>query len=165
MKGIGPCACLACAVVWSLAASAAGATYRVGSIPDLASRVSSAVAGDVIIVGNGVYTNAAPINISSAGRKGKPIVIRAESIGGVEIKGSNGFSFVDHAAYVTVEGFKFTHSASININSGTSHCRLSRNFIELSIPPNTKEPYVTISGDDIEIDHNELRNKSTLGNM
>src|SRR5262245_23961627 len=142
MKGFGLRASLAGLLAWWNISSAAAATYRVASIPEFVSRISNAVAGDTIIVRNGVYSNTAPINIFSAGKKAKPIVIRPESICGAEIKGTHGFNFVEPAAYVTVEGFKFTHSGGININSGTSHCRLSRNTIELAIPPNAKVPYV-----------------------
>lgn len=145
--------------------SALAATYYVGSITNLATRINSAVAGDEIVVSNGVYTTSASIGISRAGTAANRILIRAETIGGVEINGTHGFSFNSGAAYVTVQGFKFTHAASINMGGSAHHCRLTRNIIELAIPTGSDVSYLNISGDDMEIDRNELRNKSTLGNM
>jgi hypothetical protein len=140
-------------------------TYVVSSIAELNTRISGAVAGDTIIVTNGVYTSGSTITINRQGTAAKPITIMAQTIGGVEIAGNRGFSFSSPAAYVTIQGFKFTQTNSISIPSGTSHCRLTRNIIQLSIPATNDISYINISGDDVQIDHNELRNKSTLGEM
>ena len=145
--------------------SASAATYYVNSISALTTRINAAVAGDEIVVSNGVYTTTASLGISRAGTAGNRILIRAETVGGVEIAGTHGFSFNSGAAYVTVQGFKFTHANSINLTTSAHHCRLTRNIIELNIAAGTDVSYVNISGDDMEVDRNELRNKSTLGNM
>jgi poly(beta-D-mannuronate) lyase len=147
------------------ASSLNAATYQVGSIESLAARINIAVAGDTVVVSNGVYATSAPIEIRRAGTAAMPIIIRAQTVGGVEITGTDGFNLNEGARYVTIEGFKFTHAASIEISHGASHCRLTRNLIELSIPAGEDVSYVNIRGDDIQIDYNELRNKSTLGNM
>jgi autotransporter-associated beta strand protein len=149
-----------------LAAGVASAgTYYVGSISDLNSRISSAVAGDTIIVSNGVYTTTSSIAVTKVGTAANPITIEAQTIGGVEINGTHGFILNSPAAYIIVQGFKFTHTNSLGIASGTSHCRFTRNIIELSIYPTNDTSYINISGDDVQIDRNELRNKSTLGEM
>jgi hypothetical protein len=147
------------------AAPASAATYTVNSLDALRTQIGSAVPGDTIIVANGVYTSTASIPINKVATAAAPILIKAETIGGVEINGTAGFTFASPAAYVTVEGFKLTHSAAINLPNGTSHCRLTRNIIELAIAPGTDVSYVNIAGYDHQIDYNELRNKSTLGNM
>lgn len=154
---------LACLIVGTFPLAAA--THQVNSIASLTTRLNSAVAGDEIVVANGVYTTSASLGISRAGTAANRIIIRAETIGGVEINGPHGFSFNSGAAYITVQGFKFRHAAAINLTTGAHHCRLTRNLIELSIAPGADVSYVNISGDDMEIDRNELRNKSTLGNM
>lgn len=141
------------------------ATYRVSSLAELNTRIAGAVAGDTILLSNGVYTSASAINITQAGTAANPITIRADSIGGVEITGTKCFTLSSPAAYITIEGFKFTHAGNISIASGTSHCRFTRNVIELAIPAGSDVSYLNISGDDVQIDHNELRNKSTLGEM
>ena len=142
-----------------------GATYRVGTLTDLTARINSAVAGDTIILSNGVYSSSSAINITKVAAAGSPITIQAETIGGVEITGSKGFTLSSPAAYITIQGFKFTHSGNISIASGTSHCRFTRNTIELAITGTNAVSYINISGDDVQIDYNELRNKSTLGEM
>lgn len=140
-------------------------TYYVNSIATLTTRINAVVAGDEIVVSNGVYTTSTSLGISRAGTAANRIVIRAETVGGVEIAGTHGFSFNSGAAYVTVQGFKFTHAASISMGSSAHHCRLTRNIIQLTIPATNDVSYVNISGDDMEVDRNELCNKSTLGNM
>src|SRR5262245_30728518 len=154
---------LACVLGLTLPAS--GTTYYVGSIASLTSRINSAVPGDEIILSNGVYTTSSSISVNKVGTAANPILIRAETVGGVEITGSNGFNLSSPAAYIIIQGFKFTHASSLSISTGTSHCRFTRNTIELTIPATNDVSYINISGDDVEIDRNELRNKSTLGNM
>ena len=154
---------LGCLVAHALPLS--GATYHVGSLADLTARINSAVAGDRIILSNGVYTSSSAINVTKVGTAANPIIIQAETIGGVEITGTKGFTLNSPAAYITIQGFKFTHSGNISISSGTSHCRFTRNIIQLAIPATNDVSYININGDDAEIDRNELRNKSTLGEM
>jgi hypothetical protein len=148
-----------------LSATVSAATYHVGSLADLNTRISNAVAGDVIIVSNGVYSSSSALNVTRIGTAANPILIRAETIGGVEITGAKGFTLGSPAAYITIEGFKFTHAGNISIASGTSHCRFTRNIVELAIPAGADVSYFNINGDDVQIDYNELRNKSTLGEM
>ncbi len=140
-------------------------TYVVSSISELNTRISGAVAGDTIIVTNGVYTNNSAINITKAATAANPITIMAQTIGGVEIRGAKGFTLSSPAAYITIQGFNFTHSGNISIASGTSFCRFTRNIVELQIASTNTTSYININGDDVQIDHNELRNKSTLGEM
>jgi hypothetical protein len=141
------------------------ATYYVGSISELTTRINLAVAGDEIVVSNGVYTTSASIGISRVGTASNPIIIRAATVGGVEIKGTHGFNLNSGASYIVIQGFKLTHAAAMGMSSGASHCRVTRNIIELNIPTGTDVSYINVNGNDQEIDHNELRNKSTLGEM
>src|SRR6266571_8423356 len=105
------------ALVMTLTLSAPGATYYVNSISALTTRINVAVAGDEIVLSNGVYTTSASLGISRAGTAANRILIRAEMVGGVEITGTHGFSFNSGASYVTVQGFKFTHAAAISMGS------------------------------------------------
>ncbi len=149
----------------ALAAFASAATINVNSISTLQSAINGANAGDLIIMANGTYTTSAAITVNRAGAAGNTIVITTQSIGGVTIQGTGGFSFTSPAAYVEVEGFRFLHANAINIPSGTHHIRLTRNFIDLNIAAGADVSYINISGDDVEIDRNELANKNTLGEM
>ena len=44
-----------------------GATYYVGSLANLTTRINSAVPGDIIILSNGVYTTSSAISVTRAG--------------------------------------------------------------------------------------------------
>jgi Chondroitinase B len=145
-----------------MTATADAATYTVTSISALQSRINSAVAGDIIILQNGVYTTSAAITIARAGTASARITIAAQSPGGVEIRGTNGFSVNSPAAYITIDGFLLTHTSGRNaIASGATHIRFTRNTFQCS----GDGAYLTIAGHDAEVDRNEFRNKSTVGNM
>src|SRR2546423_8908369 len=91
-------------VLGSLAAVTASATnFTVISIAALQTAIDGAVAGDVITVQNGSYTTTGAITINRVGAANNPILITAESIGGVTIAGSAGFRFASPAAYVTIQ--------------------------------------------------------------
>src|SRR5262245_41077827 len=109
-----------------LAATASAATYEVNSIQDLQARINSAVAGDIIIVHNGVYTTSAAITVNRQGTAADPIRIVAQTVGGVEITGTQGFNITSPAAYIMIEGFLFTHTSGRNqIRSGATHIRFT----------------------------------------
>lgn len=144
------------------AASALAGEAPVDSIQALVARLNQAAPGDTIVVKNGVYTSTAAINIRRAGAPDRPITIEAESVGGVEITGTHGFNVGQPAAHVVIRGFKFTHAAGRNaIGAGTRHVRFTRNTFECT----GEGPYLTVTGDDAEVDYNEFRNKKTVGNM
>ncbi len=149
-------AAMACAV------TATAATYEVNSIATLQSTIDNAVAGDVIIMHNGVYTTDAYITVNRQGTEAEPIRILAQTVGGVEITGTHGFNVTSPAAYVEINGFLFTHASGRNqIRSGATHIRFVHNFFQCT----GEGAYLTVAGDYAEIALNEFRNKSTLGNM
>ncbi len=144
------------------AVTVSAATYTVASIADLQARIDVAVPGDTIVVHNGTYTTSAAITVNRVGTATAPIRIVAQTIGGVEITGTNGFTVNSPAAYVQIEGFLLTHVSGRNsIRSRATHIRFAHNFFECT----GEGAYLTIAGDYAEIDRNEFRNKSTLGNM
>jgi hypothetical protein len=131
-------------------------------VADLQARINSALAGDVIIMHNGEYTTSASITVNRQGNATAPIRIVAQTVGGVEITGTHGFNVTSPAAYVEIQGFLFTHISGRNqIRSGATHIRFTRNFFECT----GDGAYLTIAGHDAQVDRNEFRNKSTLGNM
>jgi poly(beta-D-mannuronate) lyase len=140
------------------------APIEVSSVEMLKTAIDRAAPGDRIVVADGVYTNTEPISISQQGTAALPIVISAQSIGGVEIRGTAGFTFTRSAAYVVVQGFRFTHAAgTMELPAGTHHCRITRNVFQLSV--SERGAYLTVSGDDHQIDHNTFRDKNTEGQM
>jgi poly(beta-D-mannuronate) lyase len=137
---------------------------RVSSMAELRSAIAVASPGDKIIVKDGSYVNEDSINIANSGTKLLPIEISAETVGGVELKGAAGFTFSSPAAYVVLRGFKLTHKAgTVDLTAGTDHCRVTRNVFELKGAG--RASYMTVSGDDHEIDHNTFQNKKTEGQM
>lgn len=147
----------------TLAAAHANAeSQTVNSIAALQSAINSAKPGDTITVKNGTYKTTDAITITRAGKDKQPIIIAAETVGGVEIAGAQGFAFKPGAAHIVISGFKFTHaSGKTNIAVGAHHIRITRNTFQCV----GTGPYLGVSGDDCEIDHNEFRDKKTLGNM
>ena len=156
------CILLPLALIGAAVPTAAAATYEVDSLTALQARINSAAPGDVIVVKDGIYTTTAPIAIDRKGTAGKPIRIAAKTRGQVEIAGSDGFDLVAGAAYIEIDGFRFTHaSGKTNIRPGATHVRFTRNIFEQQ----GDGAYLTVAGDDAEVDRNELRNKRTVGNM
>jgi poly(beta-D-mannuronate) lyase len=152
----------ACALAITPVEPPPGRTFRVSSISELQSRINSALPGDRILVTNGVYTTSGAINVARQGTAASPITIAAENIGGAEIRGSAGFSINSPSAFIIVRGFRFTHAAGgSNVRSGTHHVRVTRNVYQLT----GTGSYLTVSGDDGEVDHNTFQNKSTTGQM
>jgi len=136
------------------------ATITVSSLSALQTAINNAVPGDVIILSNGVYTATSDITINKQGTAAQPITIAAQTIGGAEITGTNGFSIVSPATYIIIKGFKFTHSASqATMASGTSFCRWTHNIFQT---PGDGE-YLLLNGNDHQVDYNTFQNKNALG--
>jgi len=150
------------ALVCAFITVVSGATHIVDSIAELQERLGSAGPGDIIIVKNGTYITRAAIAIDREGSAASPITISAEQVGGVEIGGTHGFNVKRSAAHITIAGFVFTHDSGRNsVEVGASHVRFTRNTFQCAGPG----AYLTIGGDDVQIDRNEFRDKRTLGNM
>jgi len=144
------------------AAVASGATYRVTSLADLQARLDAAAPGDTIVVQDGTYETVSPLVVRRAGAPGKIIRVTAQTVEGVRIGGTEGFDVVPPASHVVIDGFVFTHaSGRTNVRHGATHIRFTRNVFEAA----GDGAYLTVAGDDAEIDRNEFRNKRTVGNM
>jgi poly(beta-D-mannuronate) lyase len=145
------------------AAAASAATINVNSLSNLTSALASAAPGDRIILADGTYTNPRPTVVTCKGTPRDPIVIAAETVGSVELTGQAGFELRSPASNVVIQGFKFTHKAGMNLGAGVNHCRVTRNLFELA--RTAKAAYLTVSGDDNEIDCNAFQNKNYEGQM
>ena len=146
----------------AVSASASAADHVVDSIAALKSKVFSAGPGDTITLKNGVYATTTAITVRGRGTAAEPITIAAESVGGVEISGTNGFNVVEPAEHVVIRGFTFTHASGKNmIGAGTAHVRFTRNVFQCT----GDGAYLSVLGDDAQIDYNEFRDKKTVGAM
>jgi poly(beta-D-mannuronate) lyase len=154
------------AIALATTSAVSAATVAVTSLPELEQAIAKAAPGDHITLADGKYDAMEPITIAAAGARDKPIIISAAAVGGAEIRGQAGFRFEAPAAYVVVRGFAFTHDAGeIELTEGVHHCRLTRNVFALAVPPNDRARFLHVRGDDVEIDHNEFRDKNTEGQM
>lgn len=128
LRGVGCCiALLACS-------SLSAATVWISSDDDL--RDISVGPGDEVIWRNGTYFDQR-INFNFSGSAGSPVVLRAETPGGVILKGESTIKF--GGDYITVSGFHFTNGddyfreigssvvqfRSNNGNRHAHHCRLT----------------------------------------
>lgn len=134
----------------------------VTSLVALQAAIDKAIPGETIWLADGVYSANSKILVDKKGSALSPIIIAAKTTGSVEINGSEGFELGNSAAYVTIQGFKFTHaSGKTKVVVGANHCRMTRNVFECA----GKGAYLTISGDDNQVDHNTFQNKFTEGQM
>jgi poly(beta-D-mannuronate) lyase len=151
------------------AVTLSAAAITVNSLRALQAAISQASPGAEITLANGVYTSTNGIQITIQGTEAHPITIQAETNGGAEINGTEGFHLEATAAYIVIKGFKFTHAVGVEntsargeeIAAGASHCRYTRCTFQLT----GRGHYLMISGDDTEIDHNTFQNKFTEGQM
>jgi poly(beta-D-mannuronate) lyase len=140
---------------------------RVSTIISLQMAINSAIPGDRIILKDGIYTTIESISINLQGTADLPITIEAETIGGVEIAGTNGFAISAPSSYIIIKGFRFTHkTGTCRIEPGATNCTITRNIFECTPAGSSgARPYLNVSGDDIEISFNTFRNKKDEGQM
>lgn len=138
------------------------ATHNVDSLSALQTQLKAAAAGDTIVVKDGTYTTTSPLTVRCTGTLEQPITITAETVGGVEISGNNGFNVIAPAEHVIIRGFKFTHAAGkTSVGLDTRHARFTRNVFACT----GDGAYISILGDDVQIDYNEFADKKTAGSM
>ena len=134
----------------------------VSSLTALQEEINKAIPGETIILTDGIYTSDSKILVDRKGSAENPITIAAKTTGEVEINGSAGFELGSSAAYMIIQGFKFKHeSGKTKISVGAHHCRITRNLFECG----GKGAYLTVSGDDNQVDHNTFQNKFVEGQM
>jgi hypothetical protein len=148
--------------------SAVSANPRTGQIVGVATQaelqnaLNNAVAGDEIILADGNY--AAFKVRRKYGTAENPIVVRAQNPRGAVF--NSGQLELQNTVYLTFEGFRWTLATSIKLR-GTEFNRLTRNSFELNETGLTDLDWVSIGAGGSHhnrIDHNDFKNKVTLGN-
>jgi poly(beta-D-mannuronate) lyase len=91
----------------------------VASIQELQKAVAEAAAGTTILIKNGSYHE--PCVLKGEGSKGRPIVVRAETMGKVELQNQ----ITLEGGYLSLIGFGFTGKGAIHVKNATG-CRVSR---------------------------------------
>jgi poly(beta-D-mannuronate) lyase len=157
-------------------------TVSVDSIESMMNAISSALPGDHIVLKNGVYDTAEWLASHSVnnvlvrwvdGTATDPVVITAETVGGVEMTGPAGFRFYD-VSYIIIRGFVFSHSQDNSPFTDDmaiqcdrcDYVRFTRNSFALTTSTNISSDWLGITSDLSEhnrIDHNIFKNKGTEG--
>lgn len=139
--------------------AASAAQVRVTSLSALQSALDKANPGDTIALADGSYAASSTLAIKRSGTASAPVTVTAEHVGQATITGSKTFSFAGGVSNVVLRGFRFRGGASLSIPAGASHNRLSRNDFQLTGDGN----WVTVDGDDTEVDHNVFQNRTSQG--
>lgn len=141
---------------------------------DLQEAVNESTEGGTFIVTNGTYNDfEATFEIVATAEN--PIVVRAESVGGVTLTGESGI-VLKKSSYITLEGFVFntTESGTLVKLEGCNNIRVTRNVFEQTsvksakwlliggVYDDTTEPYQYLSYNN-RVDHNTFQNKDHLG--
>ncbi len=115
----------------------------VTSIKELQETVAKTEVGTTILLKNGKYTERC--DLKGKGSKERPIVVRAETIGGVELLNQ----VTLEGEYVAVMGFNFTDKGFVSISG--KGCRLSR--CHMTNVQNGQWVIVSAGSREVEIDH------------
>jgi poly(beta-D-mannuronate) lyase len=140
----------------------AKATALVTSLSQLQSAINAATAGTTITLANGTYAVPSGSPITVSGRNGSssaPIVIQAESRGGVTLTGSQSF-VMSNSSYITVSGFVFKQTSTLDLPSSCTRIRITRNDFQLG---SAASHWLVVRGDDVKVDRNVFHDKSTIG--
>nr|WP_322623586.1 chondroitinase-B domain-containing protein [uncultured Flavobacterium sp.] len=163
---------LSMAVLCFLGTTAWGQT-TVTTDTALQNAVNSSTNGGVFIVPNGTYPDFY-CSFTKVATAENPIIIKAQTVGGVTLTGSSYFAF-KKAAYITLEGFVFNSQGNSSLvkMEASNNIRLTRNVFELNATSSVKWINIVGTYDDYtfqylshhnRVDHNIFKNKTTGGN-
>ncbi len=147
-----------------------GAEYRVSSVPQITSALSTVKPGDTLTMTNGTWTNVF-IQFAAAGTASAPITLRAESYGGVVITGASNLRI--SGKHLIVDGLLFKNGSSgsgdvieFRGTSGESDsCRLTKcSVINFNPADSTKDyKWVSLYGTHNRVDHCYIKGKKHSG--
>ena len=109
---------------------------------DLETDVNASNNGGVFIVSNGTY-NDFEATFENSGSATNPIIIKAESVGGVLLTGESKFVF-KKSAHCILEGFVMdaTSDETLVKLEGCHHIQITRNTFELTTTESVKWVYI-----------------------
>ncbi|WP_164234775.1 chondroitinase-B domain-containing protein [Microbacterium hydrocarbonoxydans] len=138
-----------------------GPTTTVTSISALQSAINASDPGDTIVLKNGSYSVSSAVSLgsSASGTSSAPVVVRAETVGGVTLTGSSSFSF-SGVHDISIQGFRFTQSTTIDVGSSSKAVDFVRNEFAFSDAANHN---LIVRSDDSEIAYNWFHGKDSIG--
>lgn len=140
----------------------AGRTVLATSPSDLQAKVNAARPGDTVLLRDGSYALAKPVAITGrAGTKQARITVGAQHAGKVVLTGTAGIT-LSRSPYVTLSGFVFHTKQAPGVPADSPGARFTRNTFQLA-EPSTKNNWVSVEGDDVQIDHNTFAHKRSQG--
>ncbi len=130
--------------------------------------LAQASPGDVIVWEDGEY-DSVRINFRAEGTQEAPVVLRAQTSGGVTLKGASQIKI--SGSWLAVEGFRFDSPDSsvsdspLYFSKGSSHCRVSDCAIDGSGSgySSTDCKWVSIYGEANEVSRCSFTDKRTMG--
>jgi poly(beta-D-mannuronate) lyase len=140
------------------AAATTGRTISAATASALAAAVGSARAGDHIVLTGGSYVLGGTLRVKASGTAAGPIVITAAAGRKPELRGAGSLEI--DGSYVTVSGLTFHNGDTVEVAAGAAHAHLTRNTFQLAA---SAENWVSVAGNDAEVDHNVFTGKSTKG--
>ncbi|NNE90246.1 MAG: alginate lyase [Verrucomicrobiales bacterium] len=146
----------------------AGATGTASAqIPatDLPTAANEAKPGTEIIVANGSYPNH-NLAITAEGTKDAPVVIRAQTPGGVIFSGQSALKL--RGRFVVLSGFHFKDGFSPEkyvVELDGENCRLTQTVIEGYNPsdPEKEDKWISLKGQNLQVDSCTFLNKTSPG--
>ncbi len=145
-------------------------TIDVDSIDALSDAVRKASPGDEVVLADGEYRDV-ELRIFGKGEKDRPILVRAQTVGGVKITGESNMRI--WGQFVTVRGFKFIngHPGTTDVvqfrrnsDDHATGCRLTRcSIIDFNPPDGKSGKWVSVYGQDNRVDHCYIAGKTTEG--
>lgn len=141
---------------------------------DLADAVNASTSGGIFVVKDGIYSDfEATFELYASATN--PVIIKAETIGGVILTGESHF-VIRKSAFITLKGFVFDGKGEDTLVKleGSNNIRITRNTFELETSESIKWVFVGgIWNDNVypfeypshhnRIDHNIFQNKDTPG--
>ena len=129
------------------------AVVGVSSVSSLQAAIDAARPGQRLVLANGVHSAERPIKITRSG-----ITVAAASIGGTVLTGAGTFEFGD-VKNVTIEGFEFAGSRTLEVPPQAQATRITRN----TYSGNKDGASLSVSADDVQVDHNTFQNRTNEG--
>ena len=161
---------LASMLIFGIPSVASAELILVDSIDALNAAVPKAKPGDEVVLADGEYRDA-KLAIHGGGAEGAPILVRAETVGGVRLTGESSLRL--WGKFVTVQGFSFVdgHSGSSDVvqfrrnsDEAATDCRLTRcSIIDYNAPGGGETKWVSIYGQRNRVDHCTIAGKTTEG--
>lgn len=143
-------------------------SYTVSSISEF--KALSLCAGDEVVWKDGIYADV-KFSLKASGTAERPIVLRAETAGGVVFTGTSGITL--SGSYVVAEGFTFkgmdtsVKNQILTCAKGSSHCRFSNILIDGDgteySTVDTK--WVNLYGHHNEVSHCTFLDKRNMGTL